>query len=45
MTLLNKKMKTRKHHNNKGLRQIRNGKPAREMKALARKMGILFKSK
>lgn len=38
-------MKTRRHHNNKGLAQIRNGKPAKQMKALAKKMKIPFKSK
>lgn len=37
-------MKFRKHHNNKGYRQIKNGKPAKQMKALAKKMGIKYGS-
>lgn len=35
-------MKTRKHHNNKGYRQIKNGKPAKQMKRLAKKLKIKF---
>lgn len=33
-------MKLRKHHNNKGLRQIKNGKPAKDIKRIAKKLGI-----
>lgn len=35
-------MKTRKHHNNKGLRQIKNGKTYEQVKRVAKKLGIPF---
>lgn len=35
-------MKTRKHHNNKGLRQIHNGKPTKQMRLLAKKLNIPY---
>lgn len=35
-------MKFRKHHNNKGLRQIKNGKLKKQMKLLANKMKISY---
>lgn len=36
-------MKTRKHHNNKGLRQIKQGKTTLFVKALASKLGVKYK--
>lgn len=33
-------MKTRRHHNNKGLRQIKNGGTYRSLKRIARKLGL-----
>jgi hypothetical protein len=36
-------MKDRKHHNNKGYRQIKNGKCERSLQLLAKKLGIKYK--
>lgn len=33
-------MKTRRHHNNKGLRQVKRGKTREQVKMIARKLGI-----
>ena len=35
-------MKTRRHHNNNGFRQIRNGKPEKQMRLLAKKMKVKY---
>lgn len=35
-------MKTRRHHNTKGLRQIKRGKPAKSAKRLARSLGVPY---
>lgn len=35
-------MKTRKHSNNKGLRQIRRGKTVAQVRRLARKLGLRY---
>lgn len=35
-------MKTRRHHNNTGYRQIQRGKPAKQMEALAKRLGVPF---
>jgi len=35
-------MKTRRHHNNKGYRQIRRGACANEVKRIARKYGLRY---
>jgi hypothetical protein len=35
-------MKTRRHHNNKGYRQIKRGKTAVGLKAIAKKLGLKF---
>lgn len=35
-------IKTRRHHNNKGYRQIKNGKPRKQMKRLSEKLGIPY---
>ena len=35
-------MKKRRHHNTKGLRQIRNGKTYEQVKAMARRLGLKF---
>lgn len=35
-------MKTRKHHNNKGLRQINRGKTRDQVKIIARKLKIPY---
>lgn len=35
-------MKTRRHHNNKGYRQIKSGKPEKQMRQLAKKMNIKY---
>lgn len=35
-------MKTRKHHNNKGLRQIRRGKTANQVKHMAKRLKVPF---
>lgn len=32
----------RRHHNRNGYRQIKNGKPEKQMRALARKLGIPY---
>lgn len=37
-------MKNRKHHNNKGLRQIKRGKTKEFIKRLAKKLKIPYKS-
>jgi len=36
-------MKTRRHHNNKGYRQIKNGKASKGIAIIAHKLGIPFK--
>ncbi len=33
-------MRTRKHHNNKGLKQVKNGKAYRRLKRFAKKLKI-----
>jgi hypothetical protein len=38
-------MKTRRHHNNKGTRQIKRGKTAASQKRIAKRRGIPFKQK
>lgn len=38
-------MKTRRHHNNKGTRQVKRGKTASQVKRMARRLGIPFKVK
>lgn len=35
-------MKTRRHHNNKGLRQIKRGKTVDQVKRIARKLGVRY---
>ncbi len=35
-------MKTRRHHNNKGLRQIKQGKTTLQVKKIARKLKIKY---
>ena len=35
-------MKTRKHHNNKGIRQIKNGKTEKHVKIMAKKLKIPY---
>lgn len=35
-------MKTRRHHNNKGLRQIKTGKTADHVRRMARRLGIRY---
>jgi len=35
-------MKFRRHHNNKGLAQIKNGKPEKQMRLLAKKMRVAY---
>lgn len=35
-------MKSRKHHNNKGYRQIKNGTTKKFIKSLAKKLGIKY---
>lgn len=35
-------MKTRRHHNNQGLRQIKRGRTAQQMQRLADKLGVPF---
>lgn len=32
----------RRHHNNKGYRQIKNGRPEKDMRNLARRLGIPY---
>ena len=36
--------KTRKHHNNKGYRQIKNGDTKKQVKNIAKKLGIKYVS-
>lgn len=38
-----KKGRKRRHHNNKGLRQIQRDKPAKEVKEIARRLGVPYK--
>ena len=38
-------MKTRRHHNNKGHRQIKRGKTAEQVKRIARKLRVPFVTK
>lgn len=38
-------MKFRKHHNNIGYRQIKNGLTSKQMKNLAKKLGIIYGKK
>lgn len=35
-------MKARRHHNNKGTRQIRRGKTKEQVKAMAKRMGVKY---
>jgi len=35
-------MKTRKHHNTKGIRQIKRGKTWKQVKRMAKKLGVKF---
>lgn len=35
-------MKARRHHNNKGRRQIRRGKTVDQVKAMARRLGLRY---
>lgn len=35
-------MKTRRHHNNKGTRKIRRGKPAKQVRQIAAKLGLRY---
>lgn len=37
-------MKTRRHHNNKGYRQIKRGRTVEQVKRIARKLGVPFVS-
>jgi hypothetical protein len=37
-------MKTRRHHNNTGYRQVKNGKTWDQVKAMARRLGVPFGS-
>lgn len=37
-------MKTRRHHNNKGARQIKRGKTVEQVKRIARRLGVPFVS-
>lgn len=34
----------RRHHNNKGYRQIKNGKTAKQVQHIAKKLGIPYKT-
>jgi len=36
-------MKTRRHHNNRGLRQIKRGKTREQAKRIAKRLGIPYK--
>lgn len=38
-------MKTRRHHNNKGARQIKNGSTHKQVKAMAKRLRKLMKKK
>ena len=44
---MEKAMKRRRHHNNKGTRQIKNGKTAKDLFHIARRLGLakVFKGK
>ena len=35
-------LKKRRHHSNKGYRQIKNGHPEKQMRRLAKKMGVPY---
>lgn len=37
-------MKTRRHHNNKGYRQIKRGKTAAQVKAMCKKLRLPFRN-
>ena len=37
-------MKTHRHHNNKGARQVRRGKTYNQLKAMCRRLGLPFVS-
>jgi hypothetical protein len=36
-------MKSRRHHNNKGLRQIKRGRTAKQVELMARKVGVPYR--
>jgi hypothetical protein len=38
-------LKKRRHHNNKGERQVRRGKTVDQVKAMARRLGLKYKSR
>lgn len=38
-------MRFRRHHNNKGYRQIKRGKTRRQVQCLARRLGIPYRSR
>lgn len=38
-------MKTRRHHNNKGLRQIKRGKTAEQVKAMCKRLCLPFRNR
>lgn len=38
------KNKSRRHHNKNGLRQIKNGKTEKDIKRIAKKLGIRYKN-
>ena len=40
--ITNNQMKGRRHHNNKGARQVRRGKCAAQVKRMATKLGLRF---
>lgn len=42
---LPKGIKVRRHHNNKGLRQIKAGKTASDVKRMAKRLGVPFRCK
>ena len=35
----------KRHHNNKGYRQVKRGKTAKSLKAIARRLGLPFRAK
>lgn len=35
-------MKTRRHHNNKGRRQVKAGKPAKQVRRIAARLGLRY---
>lgn len=37
-------MKTRRHHNNKGSRQVKNGKTATQVAGMAKRLGVPFRN-